>query len=143
VTSFLSSADVAAVRQSAEGLFWDECVILRYTAPEQSSGYQKFGGHYGNWDDEHEEMEVTTPCQVTIATSTQSGMAEGGDWSQLKNMIGQLLLPAGTSLSNLDRINWTKQLGDALPTPILFEVIGPPAPGLVGIVANIQLAPGG
>ncbi len=51
---------------------------------------------------------------------------------------GTLLVPLDTSITNRDRVQMTVRLGDALPSPLVFTIIGMPVPGLVAIVCMVR-----
>ena len=140
MTAFLDSATVAGVRASTTGLFWDECVILRRTAPASTSGYGKEEEKFGNYDGAHASLAITTTCKV--------GMDDGDeipDQTQRPERRATILFPSTIegSVSELDRVQITKRFGTSLARTLLCDVIGIPAMVVTGLLAEIRLRPGG
>lgn len=138
-TSFLPSAMVNAIRGHAAGLFWDQGTVLQRTEATDTGGYSQYKGAYGDYDDEHPELEVETACKVTI-----QGMSEFGGWNELAQGVGTLLLPAGllSSVKREDRFVLTHKYGQALSRPFTFDLVGEPRMGLLGVKVDIRLVPG-
>lgn len=106
----------------------DTCVVLVYSSTE----------------DEFNLPAVTyTPGAPLSCGYDPSSSREVQDSGQVVITDGLIRLPAGTAITHLDRIQLTHRAGQALATPITFDVVGQVAPGPSGLVVEVEEVAGG
>lgn len=138
-TSFLPSSLVQQIRGGTAGLFWDSGVILKRVDPADTGGYSQYKAVFGDYDDKHPELEIATECKVNIR-----GMSEFGNWNELAEGTGSLLLPADklASVKRQDRFKLTHKFGESLSRVFMFDILGEPRMALLGVKVDIRLIPG-
>jgi hypothetical protein len=106
----------------------DTCVRLAYSAILDSYGQP-------------------SPTWTAAATSLPCGYngksTEVMDGAQVVLTDGKMRLPMDTVLVTTDRIRLTHRYGVALSTPLVFDIIGAPAQGPMGVVVNLRLVTDG
>jgi hypothetical protein len=136
--SFLGASQVAGIRASTSGVFWDSCTILRYTAPASEGGYGQYDGTWGDYDDDHPELEIATPCKVGGL-----GLADDLAWSEEVRGRGSITFPVTLEgqVGRLDRVQITSKFGSTLAASITCVVNGDPVMGLLGIRCDVEVVP--
>lgn len=137
-TSFLSSADVSAIRISAEGVFWDECAVLKRAGADDTGGYSHQQETFGNHDGDHPELEIATPCKLSLDNPSESpGFDETG------RQTGRILFPISMlgQVARTDRVRVTLRFGENAGD-LEFAIVGEPVIGVLGVSAGVELIPG-
>jgi hypothetical protein len=106
----------------------DRCVVLAYDSTARD-GHNK---PVPTWVDAEED----TACRFKPDPGRE---VSNGSETVLADAI--VRLPLGTSIGSQDRVRITKRFRRSI-TPLLYEVIGIPAPGATDILVNLRFVRG-
>jgi hypothetical protein len=119
----LATSDIAIMRGIAESSMLDEAVVLTRTA--------------GDWSRPgNDSVSASAPC---VAGLRMTATKETTDGNQVAVSDAEIRLPAGTVVTNHDRIQINERHGEALIEPLLFAVVGVDAGRTATVVRALQI----
>jgi hypothetical protein len=122
----LSTAELSHMQAANTSAMWDTCCIVSRTA----GLLDEFGNPADVWTE-----GADLACGLDMRTSYE--VLQG---TQVPVRAPRLRLPFGTVVTNLDRIKITKRYGVTLAAPLMYEIIGPPRQGPVGVQIDLKTA---
>lgn len=119
----LSQSELGGMERTQEAAMMDTCIIYAYSAAGRDA--------YGKPAPTYTALGATR-CGYKADASTE--VLPGNDTATIDATIR---LPGSTSINDRDRLELIRRFG-RLMVPIMFEVVGQPAPGPSAIVAKVR-----
>src|SRR5690606_35182941 len=120
-----SADELQGMRDTQETHMMDTCVLLTRTT-DTLDEYNRPAVSYA------ESNPVPCGFDPTAAKEVM-------DNAQVAVTDARLRLPLSADVTGLDRVRVTHRFGEALDTPVVFDVIGEPERGPSGLVLNLRL----
>jgi len=131
--AFLQPGSIAAIRNAASGLFWDQVTVLKRSASD-TGAYAHLQERFGDYDTEHPELEIETACKFNPVSASE--LNHPTDEQQTNATV---LFPASlTGVDAHDRFRLDEKFGTALETPELYEIVGPLRETIFGYEADLR-----
>jgi len=131
--SMLAADDLVMMRADQAQSLWDTCRVLAYTPGTTDEYGMPEPASYVRGD------AISCGLDMTGRRMQSEGMGS----TQVSLADAVLRLALDTTLDNRDRIEITDRFGEALGTPLVYEVVGEPERGPSGLVVLLKLATDG
>jgi hypothetical protein len=116
--------EFAGLREVTESSMLDTCLV---------GAYSETSGDLGEADVAWQDGAPTICRFREDNASTRPGVDFTVDTTEAK-----VLLPQGTAITARDRVTITHRFGQALETPLVYQVDGDPVQGVTAIAAKLQ-----
>lgn len=127
-----TAGELTGLQNTQSAAMQDTCIHL-----EWSSTPDDYGNPAESWT-----PRLTYACGLTPPRGTE-GMGKHQTEVTMKQPALRLPIDADGVIGNLDRVQITKRHGVTLSSPITYDVVGLPARGPSGLVAQLELVTDG